>query len=365
MNRATFALGTLAAAASLVAVSLPAAATGSMRFGDAVRRFHNIDQFDGIVSVSRGGHRLYRGGIGFANRERRVLHDPDETFRLASVTKQFTALLIVQEVERGNLDLDAPIGRVLSTLPAASAAITVRQLLNNASGLPNLDTLPGAYTRTDAPLDDLPRYVAELPAAPLAFVPGTSFAYNNLDFIVAGAVLQRVTGKTFATLVRERIIEKLALRGTGVYGDVVPDDHVHGYELDGDRLVPETIGRLANFGPAGAMYSTLADMQRWNHALLRYELVGETATRAMFAPNARLGFVALGSWSYDLRLPADGTHVHLIERQGNIGGVQVLNVISFERELAMTIVANTDRADLFKLYVRGGLPYALVTLAAG
>ena len=332
-------------------------------YGRVLERYHAAGMFDGVVGVAFGSRLAYRGAAGLADRERSVPHSIYETFRIASVTKQFTAVLAMQLVERHVLDLDAPIGRYLPTLPPAAGVVTTRQLLKNVSGLPNLDTIAGAYTRDGVPLDDLPAYVASLPIVPLAAEPGTKFSYNNLDFILVGAVLQRIAGTTYATLLQERILDPLKLSSTGLYDREVPAAHVRGYENGGSTLIPETLGRLRNFGPAGSMYSTLADLARWDRSLLRNTILGRSATNEMFTPDKVFGYVGLGSWAYDLKVPGESNAIRVVERQGNIGGIQVLNVLAPAANVSMSIMANTDYADLFNLYSRRGLPYELVCLA--
>ena len=358
-TRRAFAAGLLCVP---LAYGTAASAAGDARYMRILDRYFNAGHFDGIVLVARGDRTLYRGAIGLANRERPLAHDVDERFRIASVTKQFTALLVMQEVERGSIDLDAPISAYLPALPREVAAITTRQLLKNTSGLPNLDAIPNAYTR-DGTFDDLPAYVKTLPLVPLVNAPGTKFSYNNLDFLIAGAILQSVTARPFAVLVRERITDKLGMRSTGVYGSTIPDSDVKGYELSGTTLVPEKIGRLQNFGPAGAMYSTLEDMRLWDRALFHGRLLGRDALREMFTADKAFGYVALGSWAYDLGVAGRAQKVHCVERQGNIGGIQILNLIAPDQDIALIVMANTDYADLFNTYSGRGLPYDLLAEA--
>lgn len=355
--------GFLGAAGASLVLCRAAARAADVPYGRVLERYFRAGTFDGVALIGIGDRIVYRGAAGLADRARRRPHAIDETFRIASVTKQFTALLAMQEVERGRVDLDAPLDRAVPGLPADVAPITLRQLLKNTSGLPNLDAIPGAYTRVDAAMDDLPAYVRALPLVPLTARPGTKFSYNNLDYLLAGALLQSVTGKPFATLVGERVIVPLGLHATGVYGAAVPDSHVKGYEDANGRLVDESIGRLANFGPAGAMYSSLGDLFRWDRALHRNALLGAAATAEMFRADAAFGYVGLGSWSYDLTLPT-AAKLHVVERQGNIGGIQVLNVFAPAADLTMIVLANTDFAALFDLYSRRGLPYELLSLAA-
>lgn len=360
VTRGAFVAGAFAVAARARAV---ASEVGSP-YATVLARYCDAGKFDGVALVARGDTVLFRGAVGLADRESRAPHAVNEVFRIASITKQFTALMLMQEVEAGRLDLDAPIGRHLGALPADAAAITTRQLLKNVSGLPDLGSFPDAYTRTDVSLDDLPGYVRRLALAPLVSVPGTKFTYNNLDFIVAGAVLQSVTGSSFGALLQRRIVEKLGLRSTGLYGATVPSSHVRGYEAAKAELVPENIGgRLEMFGPAGAMYSTLDDMLRWDRALLGDTLLGREATQTMFTSDKAFGYVALGSWVYDLALSGRSDRTHLIERQGNIGGIQILNLLAPSDDLAMIVMANTDHADLFNTYSKTGLPYDLISLA--
>ena len=132
-----------------------------------------------------------------------------------------------------------------------------------------------------------------------------------------------------------------------------------GYLEDGS---PEPFQNPATYGAAGGLFGTAKDVLAWDAALLSHQLLSPEVTARMFTPEPHLYGEALGSWSYELVLPGE-QRVRLVERQGEIGGTRLLNLVSFDQRLAVVILANTERANLFKTYSREGLGYELVAAA--
>ena len=202
---------------------------------EVLQAAHDAGRFDGEVLVARDGQVVTEAGFGLRDRERKVPHAPGTVWRWASITKQLTAVLVLQEVERGHLDLDATLAQVLPAFTGPTRArVTVRMLLQHTSGLPNPDDsppsrdggLPGFYERPVA------NPALGFCAGPVKAVePGASFSYDNCDFVVLGAVLERVTGKPWDALVQERIAGPLRLGSV----TLLPPSPVVGYLDDGSR----------------------------------------------------------------------------------------------------------------------------------
>ncbi len=321
-----------------------------------IAKYHATGAFDGVVAVRRDNQLVYLAAFGSG------LH-VDDVFPIASVTKQVTAVLLMQEVTAGHLALDATVATYLPELPPALATITLRQLLQHASGLPDPEAgtpegaMPAFYQRTVvSTADEVQRCISG------TRLPAGQFHYNNCDYIVAGAVLERVTGQSFAALVHDRIAAKLGLESWGVFpgnASAAPST-VLGHVAEGQ---PAPTVNHGTFGAAGALYSTATDLARWSQALLDHEVLDEAALQTMLAPDPRLSGSGLGSWFYPLRLEGRGP-VTLIERQGDIAGIRVLALASPSDHFTISILANTERAQLFDSWSGKGMPVELVAAVA-
>ncbi|AGY60636.1 serine hydrolase domain-containing protein [Gloeobacter kilaueensis] len=328
-----------------------------------VRRYHEKGQFDGALLVADRGRVVYKSAYGLANRSWNIDNGTDTRFKIASITKQFTALLVMQRVAEGRVKLDSPISTYLPDCPAEIAdKITVRQLLTHTSGLPTLDDESGYYQNQAPDLLKPDRLLKTVCTGSLQQTPGTKFNYNNADFILLGLLLEKVTGKPYEQLLTEKILQPLQLKNSGLATqEAVIGKQASGYLFENGVYRNEPYFRIQNFYAAGAMYSTVDDLFVWNRALDTYRLLSREYTEAMFAPLPSLGFVALGSWAYRLELPT-GEKPLLIERQGSTGGFHSLNIRVPEREASLIILSNLDTSELYNTYTKTGLPYELLAV---
>lgn len=269
---------------------------------------------------------------GTADRPAIVRGGASATWRWASVTKQLTAVIAMQEVAAGRIDLDAPVTTYWPDWPQVFAdLVTVRDLMRHTSGLadPNED---GPDRADGMPLFYVPPpgrgtmreeaagYCAEHPRAR----PGVVFHYDNCDFIVLGALLERETGTPFATLLRERIAAPLNL-AIGLFApDRPPARHVRGLDRAGR---PERLGNLGTYGAAGSAYGTPLALYAFDRALLTHRLLSPETTAVMWTGDPRFGQAALGQWEYRARLKGCAAAVRIVERRGQIGGVQARNFL--------------------------------------
>ena len=293
-------------------------------------------------------------------------HRPGASWRWASVTKQVTATLVMQQVSDGRLTLDETLATALPAFQGPTAkAITVRMLLQHTSGLPNpddspagADEFPAFYRRTGAavggPSDALGYCAGAVKAA-----PGASFAYNNCDYLVLGAVLEQASGRPYATLLRERILAPLHLRSVGVArGDRRAPPMAPAFVAPG-RLEPDFV--LGTFGPAGAIYGKAEDLAAFDRGLLSGALLSAAATRIAWTGDPHLGYVALGAWSFSGKLTGCASPVRLVERRGEIGGVEVRNLIAPDLGRALVVFADRSDLDFGEIWQGRGLSYDLAS----
>ena len=179
-------------------------------------------------------------------------------------------------------------------------------------------------------------YCAEHPRAK----PGLVYHYDNCDFIVLGALLERITGKPYAQLLQERIAAPLGLK-LGLFSlDRPLAQHVRGVDGPG---VPEDIGNLGTYGAAGSVYGAPLALYTFDRALLAHRLLGAAATAEMWRGEPKWGAAALGQWQYEIRLAGCPAPVSVVERRGQIGGVQVRNFIM--PAMGKALVMFTRRGD--------------------
>ena len=234
----------------------------------------------GVVGLVRTGERTWQGASGLGDlRAKRPARAGDQ-FRIGSVTKSFVATVVLQLVGEGRLSLDDNLERWLPGLVPGGEKITVRQLLNHTSGLYNYtDDLP------EPPRRFRPQELVAIATGhkPL-FAPGTQFSYSNTNYILAGLVVERVTGQQLAAQLQQRILRPLALDDTELPSTErrIAGPHVNGYAPPDEAWqVSDGLGGLVNVTEmdtswawaAGAMVSTTADLAAFYQALLGGQLL--------------------------------------------------------------------------------------------
>jgi D-alanyl-D-alanine carboxypeptidase len=283
-------------------------------------------------------------------------------WRWASVTKQLIAVLVLQEVAKGTIDLDAPVGRYIPLFKSANAEkTTVRQLLRHQSGLPNPDDTAtdtngiAAYYQPNyrGSRDPLSGYCA----GPVKGRPGENWSYNNCDFIVAGALLEAVTGKTWQALVQQRIARPLKL--TSLKAFPTKSWTRHGTISGKD----EPVIAFEAFGAAGALFGSSLDLLTFDRALLQGELLPKAQMAMLWDGQADLGFIALGQWVFEAPLQGCEKPVRIVERRGAIGGVQVRNFIVPEAKAAVAAFSDRDNFDFGEIWQGSGFSYDMLSAA--
>lgn len=315
-------------------------------------------EFSGVVLASKNDSVTYRKTIGHANRQWNVPNSLDTKFRICSVTKQFTAMLVMQFVEKGKIDLDKTIADYLPEFRKETAIkIKIRDLLNSASGLP---VLPDEfYVSEDVKRADADFVIETYLQKDLSFTPGEKFNYNNGDFIILGRILEKVSGKDYETVLNENILNPLGMKNSGLLkNENITENLASGYSFKAGKYFNESFVQIQNFGASGAMYSTAGDLFLWNKALMSNKLLSKKLTDEMFTPSEKLGFVALGSWKYKLKLGA--AEKTIVERQGYINGFCALNLIIPEDNLSVIFLSNTETQTLFSTYASQGLSFQVL-----
>jgi len=198
-------------ATTLPAPSAPEIARKVEEYMNAAMR---INRFSGSVLLARDGQPIVSRGYGLANIENDVSNTPQTVFRLGSVTKQFTAMAILLLQERGKLSVNDPICKYLADCPQTWQPITIKNLLTHTAGIPNYTDFPD-FTKTAAAETTTAELITRFRDKPLQFALGEKFAYSNSGYYLLGAIIERVSGKSYPDFLQENIFAPLGMKHTG------------------------------------------------------------------------------------------------------------------------------------------------------
>ena len=303
------------------------------------RRLAAAHQFSGVVLVARGGQAIGSGGYGDASKEFGVKNTPSTRVILGSINKMFTAVAILQLVERGRLSLDDPVGQHLpGVLPAeVGQVVRIKHLLTHTSGLGDFLFSPEMIAQNRAQYRTVADYLPLLRKDSLAFTPGTRWAYSNTGFLVLGAVLERVTGRPYDEYVADMVFRPAGMSATGgVELDRVPTGVASGYTRDYSRAGlawrSDRYDQVVTGTPAGGGYSTAADLMRFVDALRSAKLLSAATTAAMLTPKPELSSPAYG---FGVEV-FDGA-ARLVGHTG--GGPGTAAHVQFDRHTGFAVVA--------------------------
>lgn len=242
-------------------------------------------RFMGAVLVAKGDRVLFRQVYGEANYEQDRPLRLDSRFRLASISKQFTAVAILKLQDEGRLSVSDPVCEWIEPCPAAWRDIRIGHLLSHTSGIPDLMARPGWGMRRTTPAT-LTELTEDSKRFGLQFAPGTKVRYDNAGFNLAAAIVEKASGKPFQTYMRDAFFRPLGMKATGL--DLDGGDHgvIMGYANFPGGLAAQPNANTSIVAGAGAVYSTLDDLLVWQRALHRGALLKPASYQQMLADHA-------------------------------------------------------------------------------
>jgi CubicO group peptidase (beta-lactamase class C family) len=297
--------------------------------------------FMGAILMARNGTTLMDKGYGFADWERHVRNARQTKFRLASVTKQFTAMAILQLQDQGKLTVRDRACTYIADCPSAWKDVTIHELLNHTSGVPDpfRDSIIGFYPWKYWTPDQMIGFVKDMP---LVFKPGTDWHYSNINYIALGLIVEKASGEPYATFLQDHIFLPLGMTNTGLAqeGESVPN-LASGY--DGFSRVDVSMVDPTWLFAAGDLYSTVDDLYLWDQALATEKLVSRQSFDAMFTPS--FTFPDKSGYGYGWYIGTIAGH-RGIWHDGGMPGVSTLNVIFPDDGVTLVILTNNDQTSL-------------------
>lgn len=204
---------------TLLALLLPMPAHSQNRaeqIEEVVRTAHEAGRFNGAIVVDEQGEILYRDAYGLADQEKEISNHPDQPFPIYSITKPFTAILVLQLVQEGQLELDGFINRYLPEFPSSAGnKITIHHLLTHTSGLPDYVLEMPGWMENSPPEISTDSVLAFVAALPPEFNPGKGFAYTNTDYLVLARIIESVSGQAYADLLQIKSLVRLEWKTLG------------------------------------------------------------------------------------------------------------------------------------------------------
>jgi CubicO group peptidase (beta-lactamase class C family) len=239
-----------------------------------------------VVAVARDGRTVFARGYGQADLEHRAPVTTDTVFRLASITKQFTAAAVLRLVERGRLGLDDPLAEHLPGFPGGDR-ITLRHLLHQTSGVPDYSEDPAGSAGKAAAMTPEAKlaWISRLAATP-AFEPGAKWAYSNSNYVLLGLVVERAAGRPLAQVFADELFRPAGLTRTAFDepGDLVPN-RARGYrKTEAGGFVNADAIHWTMPGAAGGLRSTAGDLVRWSDALFGGRVLRPESLALMTGP---------------------------------------------------------------------------------
>lgn len=315
-----------------------------------ISRYVANGDFMGSALVARKGSVLLKKGYGLANIEWDIPNTPDTKFRLGSITKQFTSMLIMQLVAEGRLSLEGTISEYLPDYPKDKGSrVTIRHLLTHSSGIPSYTGMPAFREIARDPYTPK-EFIKFFADSAFQFEPGSRFLYNNSGYFLLGVIIEEVTGKPYAAVLQERIFEPLGMTSSGydMPGPILPR-RASGYEWGIDGYFNADYLDMTLPYAAGSLYSTVEDLYRWDRALYGEKLLAAQYRDQLFEP--AITTPGGGSYAYGWgvsyrRFGSSEDSVLVVQHGGGINGFNTIIVRVPEEEVLVVLLNNTGRAPL-------------------
>jgi CubicO group peptidase (beta-lactamase class C family) len=259
---------------------------------DAALSDSSLAQLPGLsVLVARDGEVIYERAVGLADISEQLPVTTKSKFRIGSVTKQFTASAILKLIEEDKLSLSDTLEEFLPAFPRAGE-VTIHQLLTHTSGIPSYTDQPAFYdTITEATSEEaLIEKIQATAAQGYSFEPGSDFRYNNSGYFLLGHIVRLVTGEPLGDYLRTTFFEPLGMHDTGMHSSQLElSEEAKGYGFQAGKAELALNWEMSRAGGAGALYSTVHDLMKWNEAVFAGQVLRPETLEKAFHPVEQSG----------------------------------------------------------------------------
>jgi CubicO group peptidase (beta-lactamase class C family) len=316
------------------------------------------------IGVKRGDQLLLARGYGLADVENGVAATSETVHRIGSITKQFTAAAVMQLVEQGAIELEAPMTDYLPDFPVQGHVVTIRHLLTHTSGIKSYTSLETWQPKMRLDLTD-DELVALFQDEPFDFAPGERFLYNNSGYYLLGMIVEAASGQTYREYLNEHLFGALGLTGSSYCDErpIIPR-RAEGYEIVDGELMNDSPLSMNQPGAAGALCSTIVDMLSWASALRAGDVVSHASYEQMTTPFTLNDGSATG-YGFGLGVGELDGHTR-ISHGGGINGFNTMLAHYPDAGLDVVVFANTNgpfAGDVAEVVARWALGLEVETVA--
>ena len=313
-----------------------------------------LDQYNKItpgcaVLIAKKGEVLLEKGYGKANLELNVAMASDMLFRIGSITKQFTAIAILQLVEKGQIALTDSIQQFIPDFPFKGKTITIENLLTHTSGIK-------AYEEIDVKIPNAMRIefapktvIDSLSKLPLEFEPNTKYNYCNSNYFLLGYIIERVSGKPYAQYLRENIIDPAGLTATFYENTAaVMPGRANGYSFSNGKYWNADFISMSLVYSAGALRSTVADLYKWHRALYEGKLVKKETFLKAIQPYKLADGKSI-EYGYGFFIKTENG-IHSIGHGGAIDGFRAIAMYYPDQDIFISLLINSETEDFERFF---------------
>lgn len=301
---------------------------------------YQADEPGATVIVVKDGKTLLRRAYGAADIDAKVPLTPGTVLRLGSITKQFTAVAILMLADAGKLAINDPITRFFPDYPTQGKVITVEQLLTHTSGIASYTGKPD-YGVNMAKDFTVAQMIDGFKNDPLEFEPGTKFAYNNSGYFLLGAIIEKVSGMTYASFLEQRIFTPLGMKDTAFEGfERSQAPRAAGYSAREKGFGPTEALSMTQPYAAGSLVSTVDDLARWDAAIASGKLLKPASWKRAFTPYTLSPGKSTGygyGWGVGTLQGAP-----VVDHGGGINGFRTFALRLPEQKVFVAVLSNAD-----------------------
>lgn len=320
----------------------------SEKIDELVQRYHDYKLFNGAVLVADSANIVITKGYGYADLEWDIPVDAGTKFRLGSVTKQFTSMVIMQLVQEGKLKVTDKLSDVLPYYRKDTGSkITIENLLVHTSGIPSYTSSAKYFTEDALKHWQVKDFIMELCMGDLEFEPGSMWVYNNSGYAILGAIIEQIEKKSYAEAVKDRIFIPLGMNDSGydTNQEVIKKrarGYFHSFNGDANSMYVD----MSTPYSAGALYSTVTDLYKWDRALYSNNLLSDELMNKYFTPvtsNYAYGWVVT-----PLKL-SDNLEINTTSHGGGINGFSSYILRDVDDKNLVVLLSNYEGTELVSI----------------
>jgi len=241
-----------------------------------IKPYLEMNAWSGLINIYQNGIPIFHKGYGYADKEWDIKNYSETKFRIASISKVFTEVAILNLVETGKISLDDPLSQFIPDYPRGHQ-ISIRHLLTHRSGIPHLNSFPN-YNELNKLAYDLDEVIELFKQKPLDFEPGDRYNYSNSGYVLLAYIIEKVSGISYESYLKQHIFNKIDLQNTGVDRETkILKNRARGYMFDetGELINAEFVNMSIKIG-GGSLYSTAEDLNKFIQSLIKKELLSST-----------------------------------------------------------------------------------------